>query len=214
MDKIIILIPVYNEEKTVGTVIKNLSKYNVFIVNDGSTDNTKNILKKYKKFKNIEILNLSKNYGYEEALLKGFRNLLKKKFKYILTCDGDNQHYTDNIEKMLLYSSQNKVDLLIGNRDSLNRFVEKILSFAFSFKFGIKDPISGFKLYNSESLREILFNIKNDNTFLISIVYEFLKKTKKIDNFKIQTRKRSDSKVGNTLTVNLKILKQLKYCLF
>lgn len=128
MDNVAILIPIYNEEKTINTVIENLINYNLFIVNDGSTDKTKVILDKYKNSEKIKVLNLDKNYGYEEALLKGFNYILHKNFEYILTCDGDNQHYTDKIHKMLLYSSQDKIDLLIGHRNKLNRFVEKILS--------------------------------------------------------------------------------------
>lgn len=212
MDNLAILIPVYNEEKTLNTVIENLTNYNLLIVNDGSTDKTNIILDQYKNANRVEVLNLDKNYGYELALLKGFDLLLQKNFEYILTCDGDNQHHTDKINKMLLYSSQNNIDLLIGNRSKLNRFVEKILSCGFKIRFGISDPISGFKLYNVKVLRETLSKIQNDNSFLVSIVFEFIKKSKKVKNFTIQTRKRMGSRVGNDFLLNLKILKQLKYC--
>lgn len=214
MDNLVILIPVFNEEKTIGTVIKNLRNYNLFIINDGSSDKTKSILKKYENHKKIEILNLDKNYGYEYALLKGFKILLNKNFKYILTCDGDNQHNTNNIKKILLFTSQNNIDLTIGNRNNLNRFVEKILSFFFIARYGICDPISGFKLYDTKCLREVLSKIRKDNTFLISIVFEFIKKSKKIKNFRIKTKKRKGSRVGNSLSLNIKILRQIKFCFY
>ena len=191
-----------------------LINYNLFIVNDGSTDKTKVILDKYNNSEKIKVLNLDKNYGYEEALLKGFNYILHENFEYILTYDGDNQHYTDKIDKMLLYSSQNKIDLLIGHRNKLNRFVEKILSFFFKIRYGINDPISGLKLYKVKSLEEVLSKIQKDNSFLVSIVFEFIKKTKKVKNFKIQTRERLGSRVGNNFLLNLKILKQIKYCFY
>ena len=48
------------------------------------------------------------------------------------------------------------LDLLIGNRSKLNRISETILDFVFKIKFGLNDPVSGFKLYKIKSLKKII----------------------------------------------------------
>ena len=48
------------------------------------------------------------------------------------------------------------LDLLIGNRSKLNRISETILDFVFKIKFGLNDPVSGFKLYKIKSLKKLL----------------------------------------------------------
>ena len=145
MSNLGIIIPVFNEEKKIESVIKKLKKFEVYIVNDGSTDRTLNILKKYRKY--INIINLKKNVGYENAIIHGFKKI-NKKFKHILTLDGDGQHSPDYINKVYNFYLNENLDLLVGNRSKLNRRVEYLLSFLFSLKFNIKDPLSGFKIYN------------------------------------------------------------------
>ncbi len=204
-----IIIPVYNEERNIEDVLKKLKKFNVYVVNDGSTDQTINILNKYKN--QITLVNLKKNEGYERAVLKGFEKT-KNKFKHIITLDGDGQHSTSQIEKTYKYFLDKNLDLLVGNRSNFNRIEEHILSFFFNLKFKIKDPLSGFKIYDSRKLNLILRKSKTDNTFLVGILVKYLKLNLKVGNYKIIAKKNKQSQIGNGISVKIKILNLLKFC--
>lgn len=124
-------------------------------MNDCSDDNTKNLKKKFKK---IKILNNKKRLGYEDNILKGFKYIfvLKQKYKYIVTFDADGEHHVDNLKKLNYLIKKNyNYDMLIGERSILNRFSEKIISISFYFKFNLKDPLSGFKIYKTSSLKKL-----------------------------------------------------------
>ncbi|KKU65101.1 MAG: Glycosyltransferases involved in cell wall biogenesis [Candidatus Amesbacteria bacterium GW2011_GWA1_47_16] len=80
MKKLSVIIPVYNEEKTVGEIIRRVQRAKVnglnkeiIVINDGSTDNTKQVLQKFKD-KDTRILNKPKNEGKGAALRDGIRS--------------------------------------------------------------------------------------------------------------------------------------------
>ena len=75
-----VIIPTYNNHKTIKSVIDQVLVYtkNIIIVNDGSTDNTPEILKEYN---NLKLINLSKNKGKGNALRIGFKCAEKLKYK-------------------------------------------------------------------------------------------------------------------------------------
>ena len=88
------------------------------------------------------------------SLIKGLKFLKKrKKTKYILTMDADGQHKSVYIKKMFNNFIKNKADLVVGERDKKNRIIEKLVSRTFKKKFGIWDPLSGFKLYKKNFKR-------------------------------------------------------------
>ena len=205
-----ILIPVYNEENTVLGVLNKLKRHKVYVVDDASTDKSLEILK---KFKNVCIIKNKINLGYEKTLLKGLRHLLKKNYEYILTLDGDGEHNFFKIKQLVSYAKTHKADLLIGNRSTLNRWSETLLSKAFEIKYNIKDPISGYKLYKKKTLKKILRYVKEDQNFLVSLVYYFVVLNFKIKNYNIKAVKNSVRKprVGDGLKIDLKIFPQ---CIF
>ena len=179
-------------------------------MNDYSDDNTKNLKKNFKKLK---IVNNKKRLGYENNLIKGFNYILKQKYKYIVTFDADGEHHIDNLKKVKSLIKKNyDSDMLIGERSILNRFSEKIISISFYFKFKIKDPLSGFKIYKTSTLKKFKM-FKNNNLFLVDLIFMFVKRQKKIKNFKIKSVKIKErkSKVGSFLYSNFKILKCLKF---
>ena len=208
MLELAILIPAYNEEKNIKTVLSKLQKYNVYLINDGSKDKT---LEFAKEFTNVKISNNKKNLGYENSLIKGFNIILKKNFKYILTIDADGEHSLNKIKQFYKFAISTDSDLVVGKRSKFNRISEKVISFFFKIKFNISDPLSGFKLYKTSALKKIILNIKDDNTFLVKILYFFLKKKYTVKNFDIFVNKRYGSRVGNSLSTNIKIMKLIFY---
>ena len=204
--EIVILIPCFNEEKTIIKICKEAKRFGkVFIIDDKSTDNSAILLKKER----INFLSNKKNLGYENTLIKGFRYILKKfkNTRYILTMDADGELPAKNIPKIIKTKKRKKYDLVIGNRSNFNRFSENILDKIFRLKFSLKDPVSGFKLYKKDSLKKIIDKISY-NMFLVDILISFRKLNLSIVNVDIISKKRIDaSRVGNKLISNLKILK-------
>ena len=154
-NKIIIVIPCFNEEKTILNIFKKAKKIGkVVIVNDNSKDKTKKILIKNK----INFLDNKYNYGYEYSILKGIKYALKKHkdAKYIATIDADNELPFNSIPTLLKDIHESNSDIIIGKRNKVNRFSELILKLIFLLRFRIHDPISGLKIYRASSLKKII----------------------------------------------------------
>lgn len=154
--KICILIPTYNNEKTLRRVIDGVLDYtgNIIAVNDGSTDSTAQILSEYPE---ITVISLPENKGKGNALKVGFRKAKKAGYHHAITIDSDGQHYPDDIPVFVEALLQEKEDvLLIGNRNmsqdgipKKSSFGNRFSNFWFWFETGIKleDTQSGYRLY-------------------------------------------------------------------
>ena len=213
MSKFIILIPSYNEKRSLLKILKKIKNFKVQIVDDHSTDDTYKIVK---NFKNVSIFRNKKNIGYEQSLLKGFDLLKNSNFNYIITMDADGEHSTNNLKKIVKFCQKYNPDLVIGNRYRKNRFLESILSYLFELRFNILDPLSGFKVYKLNKLYFILKKNKIRKYFLVDLLINFirLKMIIKIINIKTNLKPKRSSKVGGFFYVNLKILSCLRFILY
>lgn len=157
--KICVIIPTYNNENTVRRVIDGVLLYttNIIIVNDGSTDSTKDLLKNYPQ---IDIITLPKNKGKGNALQIAFKRAEEKGFLQAITIDSDGQHYPDDLP-VFVEALSNEDVLLIGNRNMSQDGIPKNSSFGnrfsnfwFWFETGIKldDTQSGYRLYPLKSI--------------------------------------------------------------
>lgn len=153
--KICVLIPTYNNHKTLERVIDGVLLYtdNVIVINDGSTDTTATILEKYTS---ISVLTIEKNKGKGNALQIGFRDAISKGYEYAITIDSDGQHFPHDIPDFVTKLEENQLVLLIGSRQmeqdgipKKSSFGNKFSNFWFWFETGIKleDTQSGFRLY-------------------------------------------------------------------
>ena len=87
--RVAIVIPAFNEEKTISKVVRAANKFGKsIVVNDGSKDNTGEIAKRSGAIVFMHKINL----GYDAALNTGFKKAAKLKFDYIITLDADGQH--------------------------------------------------------------------------------------------------------------------------
>ncbi len=210
MPKFVILIPSYNEKKTLVKVIKKLHKFKIQIIDDSSQDNTS---KAVKNFKNVRLYRNKINIGYEQSLNKGFKLLGNSNFDFIITMDADGEHSTTNIPKIIEYCKKYNPDLVIGNRHKKNRYIEIILSYFFKLRFDIKDPLSGFKAYKVKKLNLILKKNKIKKYFLVDLLKNFIQSKMKIMTLDIKsiTNFRRMPRVGSNLYVNSKILLCFKF---
>ena len=167
--KICVLIPTYNNAKTLHRVIDGVLNYteNIIAVNDGSTDSTLNILNNYHQ---IDVIDLPENKGKGNALKTGFRKAKELGYDYAITIDSDGQHYPDDIPVFVeaLLNEQEDV-LLIGNRNMAQEGIPKKSSFGnrfsnfwFWFETGIKleDTQSGYRLYPLHKIPKKYFTPK------------------------------------------------------
>ena len=209
MFRFVILIPSFNEEKTLKKIINNINKNDIYVINDASTDNTK--LLKFKK--NVKIINNKKNIGYENSLFKGIKILKNKEYDYIITMDADGEHSTSSLKKIIDYCNKYSPDLVVGNRSRKNRASESLLSYLFKIRFNIFDPLSGFKAYKIKSIREHIKNYEIKQSFLVDLLYLFIKKGSQISNIVIASNAKPirKSRVGNSISANFKIISCLIY---
>ncbi|MBU1198673.1 MAG: glycosyltransferase family 2 protein [Nanoarchaeota archaeon] len=113
--KIFFIIPGYNEEKSIGKVIKELKKAgynNIVVIDDGSKDNTYQEAKK----QNIFVLQHAINRGQGAALRTGTEFALKKGAEIIVHFDSDGQHRVEDLPQMLKPVLKGEVDVALGSR--------------------------------------------------------------------------------------------------
>ena len=164
-----IIIPAYNAESTIETVVKNISKliddanisYEIISVNDGSLDETLAILQKLESKFNLSCISYSENKGKGFAIRTG---ILSSHGKFVLYTDGDLDVSTDLILKYLKYLES--YDIAIASKKHPDSKIHNIQSRAFLsnlFNFSvrvltnlsIKDTQVGFKIGRGDTLRKI-----------------------------------------------------------
>ena len=161
---ILLIIPAYNESKTIGKVIveiKNqLPVLDILVVNDGSSDDTDKIAKKH----GINVVSLPFNMGYGSALQTGYRYAQNKNYQYVLQMDADGQHEPKELVDLIKTIKGDRVDIVIGSR-FLNEcnyhasWLRRLGMIIFSkitsliIKQRITDPTSGFQALNHKVLK-------------------------------------------------------------
>jgi glycosyltransferase involved in cell wall biosynthesis len=163
-----VIVPTYNNQKTLKRVLDSILDFtsNVIIVNDGSTDETTEILKQYAMLTQIHH---PKNLGKGRALRNGFRKAIEMNFDYAITIDSDGQHFASDIPGFIEEIQKQPNSLLIGSRNMTQENVPKKSSFGnkfsnfwFKFETGIvlEDTQSGFRSYPLKLLPKQFFTNK------------------------------------------------------
>lgn len=154
-----IIIPAYNESKTIADVVQHAKKYskNIIVVDDGSKDRTSEIAEKEKVIVLRHIINLGKG----AALKTGCEYAIKKGAKMLILLDGDGQHSPSNIPEFV--KKLEEYDIVFGMR-RLNRKmpllrrvgnwgINRIIRFLFKVK--IEDAMCGYRAFRSEVYEKI-----------------------------------------------------------
>ena len=146
-----IIIPAINEEKRLGEVVRGCVKYGeVFVVDDGSVDNTSTVARRA----GAQVLKLSKNKGKGYALRVGIKRAIKKNPKHLVFIDGDGQHRPEDIPKFIEKLKDHQV--VFGKRiEGEMPFIKVIgnwgLQVIFNVLFGswFEDTQCGFRAFRS-----------------------------------------------------------------
>jgi len=156
-----VVIPVFNEELTIGNVIERLTavmekigfKYEIILVDDCSTDRSLEISKSC----SLKVFSLKNHMGKGYALRAGFA---KAKGEIITTIDSDGSHRPEELPRLLTPILQNKADLVIGSRylsqkpvaaKKLNVVGVRLFNFLIKVLTRVKvsDSQSGYRVMNS-----------------------------------------------------------------
>ena len=179
--KILIIIPVFNEEGNVKPLINRIFKYfkekkSILFIDDNSKDKTKLEIKEcQKKFKNIYLENRKSKLGIGSAHKFALRWAYKKKYKIIVTMDCDGTHHPKYIDKMINVLVKKKCDIVSTNRflnkNSLKgwslwrRFLTRTRFILINKLFNMKYDSSGaYRCYNANNIKlEDLLKAKNNS---------------------------------------------------
>ena len=168
--KVLIIIPCYNEEKNILKVLKeiknynkkNKTKYDIVVINDGSTDNTEKILIENE----INHISLIHNLGIGGAVQTGYKYASTNCYDIAVQFDGDGQHNVAYIKSIIKPIISGEADMVIGSRfinngvsnfkSSKSRRVGiRIISFFIKLMSGKKiyDTTSGFRAVNQRLIK-------------------------------------------------------------
>jgi dolichol-phosphate mannosyltransferase len=171
----IILLPAYNEERDIRTLLQRIRQtmqaigfdYKVFVVNDGSTDNTAAIVLGCQKEMPVELIDHGVNQGLGQAMLTGLSRVeaLIQDEDVLVTMDADNTHDPDLIQAMdakiragadlviaSRYECGGKEVGLSALRSFLSRGASTLLSIFFSIP-GARDYTCGYRAYRGSALK-------------------------------------------------------------
>lgn len=176
--KVLVIIPAYNEEENILDVCHNLDNLNkekeydldYIVINDGSIDDTKNILEKNK----INHINLVHNLGIGGCVQTGYLYALKNNYDIAIQVDGDNQHDVSYIKDLVMSIINGGCSMCIGSRyiSDLSEFKStklrqlgiKFLSLVLKIttKVKIYDMTSGFRAVNKDIIAIFAHDYPND----------------------------------------------------
>lgn len=153
---ICVIIPTYNNASTILRVVDEAMKYcrHLIVVNDGSTDNTLELLKTLPY--ELQIISYPKNRGKGYALSRAFDWARTKDFRYAITLDSDGQHYPSDIPHFIRAIEEHPGAVIVGSRflkqenmPRENTFANKFSNFWFALQTckRLPDTQTGFRLY-------------------------------------------------------------------
>ena len=187
------LIPTYNNCKTLGNIIERTLAVcsDIVVVNDGSTDNTANVLGSFSENKNITVVSYPKNKGKGYALRVGLQKARELGFDYAVTVDSDGQHFPEDIP-LLLNAAKDANEsriLVVGSRNlkaegmpEKNTFANNFSNFWFKVQTlrKLPDTQTGFRLYSLHSLPNLKILTRRYETELELLVFSAWRNVKMI----------------------------------
>lgn len=225
-----IFIPAYNAEKTLASVLARIDDQTwkqvveVFVINDGSTDNTGSIaVELQNRFRKLNTFSFEKNMGYGMAVRKGMQLCMSTEADYVLCLHADGQYPPECILRFLDYMQTENIDILQGSRHKSGQALAggmpvykyvagKILVYMENNVLGLDmtDYHSGYIFYRKSALERLPFQ-KLSSSFDFDLEMIVLGKTlgMKISELEIPTRYENETSYLNPVTYGLRILRIL-----
>lgn len=218
--KTLVVIPAYNEalniEKTVHDLEINAPDVDYVVVNDGSKDNTLEVLKK----NHFNYIDGFCNLGLFGAVQTGFKLALKEDYDVVIQFDGDGQHSAKYIEP-LVKEIENGNSIVIGSRfvDEKKPFTARMIGSRFiagAIKLvtgkTITDPTSGFRAYDRACIKDYALEMNNPPE-PDTLVY-MLRKQRKIKEIQVQMSEREFGESYLNLVNTIKYMRRMMVSIF
>ena len=165
--KLLIIIPAYNEAESLRGVIERLRstcpQYDYIIVNDGSTDETKELCEK----NGYNVINHTVNKGLAEAVRTGMKYALENGYDAALQFDADGQHLSEYINSMVNCMKESGCDIVIGSRFLNSKMPFRLRTLGGKIIFHavrhaanaeLSDPTSGMRLFSADIMSLFIEN--------------------------------------------------------
>ena len=218
--KTLVVIPAYNEalniEKTVHDLEINAPDVDYVVVNDGSKDNTLEVLKK----NHFNYIDGFCNLGLFGAVQTGFKLALKEDYDVVIQFDGDGQHSAKYIEP-LVKENENGNSIVIGSRfvDEKKPFTARMIGSRFiagAIKLvtgkTITDPTSGFRAYDKACIKDYALEMNNPPE-PDTLVY-MIRKQRKIKEIQVQMSEREFGESYLNLVNTIKYMSRMMVSIF
>ena len=197
--KLVINIPCYNEENTLGLVLRELpkkipgiDKIEVQIVDDGSRDKTLEVARKNQV---TRIIRHTKNKGLGESFKDGMQAALEAGADVFVNTDADNQYPSRYIAELVQPIIEKQADIVIGNRkpwkvkhfSPLKRVLQYIGNGVTRRILGsrVPDTVSGFRAYSREAMLKL--NPTTKFSYVLDTIMQAVQKGLKIVSISIET---------------------------
>lgn len=166
MQRVLLVIPSYNEEANIQRVVEELKQHpelDYIVVNDGSTDRTAQICRE----NGYQLLDLPVNLGLAGCFQAGMKYAYQRGYAYAIQFDGDGQHRPEYIDGMRRKMEEG-YDIVIGSRfvdrpkDMSARMIgSRFISMAIRMTTGVKiaDPTSGMRMFNRDMIKQFALNL-------------------------------------------------------
>ena len=211
--KLIVMIPCYNEEKTLPLVlngipesIDGIEEIKTLVIDDGCKDDTVKVARE----KNVDyIVSHIGNKGLARAFATGLQYALELGADIIVNTDGDNQYPQEKISDLIKPIINGDADIVIGDRQTskikhfsiIKKFLQKIGSFVVRLASGTKvnDAVSGFRAYSREAALQL--NITSKFSYCVETIIQAGKRKINVIDIPINTNpKTRESRLASSTT--------------
>jgi glycosyltransferase involved in cell wall biosynthesis len=174
MPGVLVIVPAYNEEASIGNVLRTLRAQapdvDIVVINDGSTDNTAEVVR---SVHGVELITLPYNMGIGNAMQTGYRFACQEGYDIAVQCDADGQHPADELQTLVRAIEVGRADLIVGSRyvadtgykPTFSRRVGKSLLSRLvnsAIGGGITDTTSGFRAMNRAAFETFAHTYPDD----------------------------------------------------
>jgi len=203
MIEVSIIIPAYNEEKNISNVINKIGscleekqiKYEIIVVNDGSTDRTEEMALKSRYL--TTLISHSKNLGYGASIKTGLKTA---SYPWIAIIDADGTYPEEEIYNMIIFAEKHDLDMVVGARigkdvkiPTIRKPVKFLINKLANYLTGKKIPDlnSGLRIIKKNILEKFLYLLPDGFSFTSTITLAMLANNYEIGYYPISYFKRT-----------------------